>query len=577
MIDRALASVEKETDRQYFFSRLKNPMWIQPLVDHGYFQSPPKSLRFDDGTVRFPYWPEIQYLKNVSRDAPDKVIDLVLRLPKVDNPIVYDSILDIALQLHGEQSAKLKPKILEYADMEHQWRTYKYPDLLAHWTRENQISAALELSKILIAFAPDPQSEEKQKLRKEDPMSWGTLLRPSLQINPWDYREIMLKGIRPLAESDPYEVACLLINTTVDMIRLRTHQEDFDKEEDHSETWCNLLSESDSDHEGPEKILVHTLTFACEQVFEKSSNAVETLDKLLQEQQWKIFKRLRHHLYALHPNKQTKPWIRELILAHEDYCLWEHHYEFQQMIRSACEHFGETLLTKAERTCIFDAILKGPSEKNYRHWVVGWLGDEFTEERFRERRQHFHLSQFTPFASVLFGEYATYFEELKAKTKEPVSDEDYLSSKVTVGSVSNRSPRTTVDLANFTNEDLLAFINDWEKEDEFTENNSFVRISIESLAAEFHTVFREAIIPDADKLKFWIDNRERIERPVYVRSMIKAMQAQVKDKNFIQLDEWLIFSEWVLTHLDPEHEGDNRGSDESRENPALVQYASSNM
>ena len=301
-------------------------------------------------------------------------------------------------------------------------------------------------------------------------------------------------------------------------------------------------------------------------MFEKSPDAVEVLDKLLRKQHWKVFKRLRHHLYALHPNEQTIPWIRELILAHEDYSLWEHHYEFQQMIRSACEHFGETLLTKVERTRIFDAIFEGPSEENYRHWVVGWLGEEFTEERFQERRERFHLSQFTPFASVLFGKYATRYEELKDKAKEPISDDHYLSSKVTVGSVSNRSPRTPEQLANLTDEELLTFINDWKEMDERPEGNSFVRIDIKALANAFQTFFRESIIPDADRLKFWIDNRERIERPIYVRAIINAMQVHVKDKNFGQLNEWLTFSEWILSHPDREHDRDYKQGDESREN-----------
>ena len=566
MVDKALDSVKKVTARKYFFSRLENPLWLKPLTKRNCFKSPPKTQRFNDGTVIYPYWPEIQYLKNVCTDAPDEVINLVLELPPVDNPIVYDGILDIALQLPGEKSAILKPKILAYAGMDHQLRTYKYVDLLAHWTSENQTSAALELSAIFVAFAPDPQSEDKQKRRKEDSMDLGTTLHPSPRLNPSEYSRVMAKGVHPLAESEPYKVACLLIDATSNMLLLRTYQEDLDKEKDHSEIWCNLLSESDSDHEGPEKTLVHTLTFACEQVFKKSPDAVEILDKLLRKQQWKVFKRLRHHLYALHPNEQTIPWIRELILAHEDYSLWEHHYEFQQMIRSACEHFGETLLTKVERTRIFDAILEGPSEENYRHWVVGWLGDEFAEERFQERRERFHLSQFTPFAPVLFGKYATRYEELKDKAKEPISDEDYLSSKVTVGSVSNRSPRTPEQLANLTDEELLTFINDWEEMDERPEGNSFVRIDIKALANAFQTFFRESIIPDADRLKFWIDNRERIERPIYVRAIINAMQVHVKDKNFGQLNEWLTFSEWILSHPDREHNRDYKQGDESREN-----------
>ena len=572
LVNKALTSVKKITARKYFFSRLENPLWLKPLAKRGCFKYPPKSLRFDDGTIQFPYWPEIRYLKNVCTDLPNEVIDLVVNLPKVDNPVVYDGILDIALQLTGKQSAKLKDKILEYTGMEHQWQTHRYAELLAHWTEENQTSAALELSKPLVAFLPDPKSEKKRKQRRDNTDDWremiGTSLYPVSKFSHWEYSNIISKGIRPLAEKQPYKVACLLIATTADMIRLRTHQEDLDKEEDYSNTWCPRLYEQDSDHENPEKILIYTLTYVCKKVFEKSPDKVTVLDKVLQKPHWKIFKRLRHHLYAQYPNEETKPWIRELILTHEDYGLWEHHYEFQQMIRSACENFKETLLSQAERTQIFDTILDGPSKENYRHWIEGWLGDEFTEERFKERQQRFHWMQLRPFESVLFGKYETRFKKLQDKINKPISDEDYppYKNKVRSHGVSDRSPHTPEDLSNLSDEALLAFINDWEKSDEYIEKNSFVRINIETLANAFQTVFKESIIPNPMRLKFWMKNRERIERPIYVRVMIYAMQTLVKEKNFDQLNEWLTFSEWVLSHPDREHKRDYKQGDESRQN-----------
>ena len=568
MVDNALDSVKKVTARKYFFSRLENPLWLQPLAERDRFKYPPKAQRFDDGTIGFPYWPEMRYLRNVCTDLPNEVIDLVVNLPKVDNPVVYDGILDIALQLPGEYSVKLKDKILEYAGMEHQWRIPKYAELLAHWTKENQASAALELAKILIAFAPDPQSEEKQNQRKENPMGFMTTLYPSPRFNRWEYSNIMSKGIRPLAEKEPYKVACLLIDTTVNMIRLRTHRIDFDKEADLSEIWCPRLHGPDSNAEDPKKVLVHTLTFACEKVYEKSPDAIVDLDKILQKQQWNIFKRLCQHLYALYPGEKTKPWIRELILGLQDYGLWEHHYELQQMVRRVCEHFKETLLSEAERIRIFDTILDGPSKENYRHWVENWVGEEFTEERFQERQQRFHWMQLRPFESVLFGKYETRFKELQDKINKPISDEDYPPYKTEVrsGGLSERSPRTPEDLSNLTDKELLDFINDWEKDEESYVNNSFVRINIEALANAFQTVFRESIIPDPIRFKFWMKNRERIERPIYVRVMIYAMQALVKEKNFDQLNEWLTFSEWVLSHPDREHGSDYKQGDESREN-----------
>ena len=536
--------------------------WLPYLEKRRYFAHPPNVQLIDDDSVIFPFWWPIHYLAKISNQAPNEVIELVENLPPVNNPLVYDGILEIALQLRGDQSAKLKPKILESVSIEHPSRTHRYACLLSHWVKENQISAALELSEILVAFTPDPQSKEKQKRRKEDPISWDISLHPSPRIKPWEYSVIMTKGIYPLAESEPYEVTRLLIYAVSNMFRLRIHQDEFDKEQDFSNIWFARLHESNKSYENPDKTLVYGLIFACEKVFEKSHDAIVDLDKLLRKQKWKIFKRLRQHLYSQYP-KKTKPWIRELILEHEDYHELQHTYEFQQMIRCACEYFGETLLTEEERAHIFDAILKGPSKADFRER----LKEEFTEKRFEKRQHYFHRHQLTPFASVLFDKYKTYFQKLESEADDPISDEDYPPFGVKVGTVSNRSPYSFEDLANLTDEQLLKCINEWEMENEIAERDSFVRINIETLANTFQTVFRESIIPNANRLKFWMENREDIERPIYTRMMIYAMQAHVKEKDFNQLNEWLTFCEWVLSHPNWEHERNYRRSDKSREYP----------
>ena len=567
MIDKALASVKKETDRQFFFSRLKNPLWIQPLAERGYFQSPPDVAHLADDSIQFPFWPELQFLKNAAGDAPEEVTRLALDIPKVDNPRVYEDILDIALRLHGEQSAKLQPKILESVGIEYSFLAQRYAELLAHWTAEQQITAALDLAKALVQFVPDPDSESKQARRKENPGDWTTWLEPRPRFNQQDYPEILEKGVRPLAERDPYQAARLLVGTTANMIRLQTYQEDIEKGkgEDGSEAWCRRLDKQEDDYHDSKETLVHTLTFACEQVFEKAPELIASLDDVLRKQRWKIFTRLRHHLYALHPNEQTKPWIREAVLAHEDYGRWEFHYEFQQMIQCANEHFGATLLTEEERTQIFNTILSGPSKTGFQER----MGEQFTESLFDQRQQHFHRMQLKPFAPVLLGEYAAYFQKLEAEADEQISNEDYFPvGKTEGGWMSHRSPQPPEALANLTDEKLLIHINEWQEE-HHDEDDWSVEINIKALAEAFQTVFKDSVIPDDDRLGFWINNRERIERPIYVRAMISAMQEHVKAKHFDKLSEWFAFCEWVLSHSDLEHEegyGYELG-EESRENP----------
>ena len=160
-IDRVLMLLRSRGENyQYFFSRSSDPIWLSHLEQNGYFKNPPNSVVLSDSSVQYPFWPELEYLKNVSQDVPEEVIRIVLELPAVDNPTVYYDLLDIALSLDGERSVRLKPKMLEYAKLEHQFLAHRYHELLAHWTAENQTQAALELAEILIQFRPDPQDQE---------------------------------------------------------------------------------------------------------------------------------------------------------------------------------------------------------------------------------------------------------------------------------------------------------------------------------------------------------------------------------------------------------------------------------
>lgn len=533
----------------FFFQRVVDPTWLPVLVEKGYFRSPPKDIP----------WPELEYLKKIldgaSEEHTEKVVELVQNLPQVDNPFVGHDIINIALKLHGEQSGRLSQKIFQYAELDYQFMPSKYTEILAHWTREGQFSAVWGLSKILVKFSEDPESQDKQG-------PFGPKPRP--RFDEWDYEQILKEGIRPLAESKPYETSLILIDAVDDMIRLKMSQDVRDEggQNDGSHYWCTRIDENAvSWGHDAECELVYTLTFACEKVYEKAPDSIGALDGVLRQQRWNFFERPRHHLYARHPNEQTKPWIRELILGHEDYGKRDYSFEFQQMIRRACEHFGEGLLTKQERIKIFQAIRSGSGPP------VPEGVPQLTEDDLKKRSRNFHRRQLRPFESVLCDEYVGYFRDLEAEAGEEITDKDYLPISTSGGDegevVTDRSPKSSEELARLEDEGLLDYINEWQKE-EYDYDKS-IRTSIKGLAEAFQSVFRESIIPDADRLGFWMENRERIKRPIYVRVMIEEMREQIKAKSFDRLDEWLDFCEWVLSHPDREDHG---GDERSREAPS---------
>lgn len=565
LLEKALASVRKETDRRYFFSRLKNPMWLEPLLERGYFRSPPSSNRLPDGSIQFPHWPELEYLANVSPHLPEEVTKVVLELPAVDNPRVYEQIIDIALQLPGDLSGQLIPKMLEYARLKYRFWAHRYIDLMVYWLSEDQVAATLELAEHIVRFEPDADLAGKRNRHLRNPRDWTTILNPSPRFDEWDYKSILEEGIRPLTDKSPFEVACLLINVVAEMILLSIHQDENEHygEEDGSEIWCRRLGGQSVRDKQPNEAVVSSLTYACEQVFERAPDLVEALNASLREQRWKVFKRIRQHLYALHPNRQTHPWIRELILGHKDHGQWTYHFEFQLMVRRACEHFGEHLLAQEERELIFDAILSGPSKPLYKEWT----GEQFNEELYEEYKRNFHAKQLRPYKQVLFGHYTTYFQRLEEEVTVNLVDEDYSPvSETQSGVVSLRSPQSPQELAERSDEELLDYINEWEAEHRDAEN-WLVEIKIEALVEAFQVVFRDCVLPDPARLQFWLENRDRVQRPIYVKAMTKEMQYYIKGGNLNRLHETLYFCEWVISHPDQEPLRGYEIGEKSRVNP----------
>ena len=543
---------------RFFFSHVKDGVWLEPLRSNGYFDNPPDIEETPDGDDRAPFWQPINYLVRVCETNPEQVLAILENLPKTSNPHILEGIMDVVLKSDSvEVTNRLSSRILSFLDHAI-WGHNKIIELLKKpflFDRKLAGFTSAFLRK-LVGLVPDPKSRT-------------TRLEPSPHYNQWEYQQILENGIRPLCEKEPYQIARILIDATASMIRVSRHQGYLDREEDSSEIWCPRLNQSDQNYPNTKEMLVHTLTFACEKGYEKSPESIERLDQILRKQRWKVFKRLRQYLYSLNPNEQTLPWIREFVLEHKDYAKWEHHYEFQLMIRKACDHFGTSLLSEEERTTIFDTILSGPSKEDFRQW----MGEKVTEEGFQKLQHDFHRMQLRPFEYLLTGKYQNYFQELEDASDEDFpSDEDYSPvGQAKGGMVSYRSPRSPEELAELSDEELLTYINTWQEgrpwyEEHRYEDDQWIEINIGALADAFQTVFKDTIISDEKRLAFWLENRDRIERPVYVKAIVRAIHEHVKEQHYERLDLWFEFCEWVLSHPDTESD---RGewSDESRENP----------
>ena len=565
-VDRIFELIDRRgANYAFFFNRASDPSWIGILKERGYFAHPPSVQKLDDGQVHVPSWWPMRYLVRMAALVPDEVIAIVQHLPRFNNASISDEILDIARQLPGEQSAQLLPEVLRCTRAFTPILSYRLVELLVHWTDEGQTAAALELAKSIVYFAPDPERDEKAARRRANPHDWMAALQPVPRLEQWDYLQLMEQGIRQLAAAEPYQSARLLISALNRLIRQTLHQDELgrDGDEDYSQIWYQRLDGPSDAVLQPSETLVFTMTHACEQVWERDPDSAAALDEELRNRRWRIFRRLRQHLYALHPDERTKPWIRQEILQHQDHGHRQYHYEFQQMLRSACETLGYDLLTEEELTPIFEAILDGPD----REATLRSMGEHYTEELFERRRRNFHRLQLQPFRNVLFGKYRDYLQDLEQEAGISVSDEDYMPvGPMRAGMISGHSPISVEELAGLEDKDLLSYINNWDDEHVDTEDR-LTEVTVDALSNAFGQLFQRAVIPTPDRLHFWLGNRHRIERPIYVRKILGAINSRVEAQDLSDLDQWLEFCEWVLSHPDRERQPSLEPSDRTRNNP----------
>ena len=461
-VERMFSLMEAKTANYvFFFENADDPSWIPHLLGRGYFSDPPEK-QVVDGQDHAPFWPPLLYLKRVARKDPAAVVDVVQRLPKVDNYRIKLQILYIALALPGPQSTMLKAKVLDIDMHDLQIWGHSYVNLLRYWIDENEVDAALELLEILVQFEPDSRLEEKRDWYREHGVDITPPAEPGAYLGDWEYGEMFQRCIRPLSEKEPFRTAHVLVHATDEMVRLHVAEEPDGGRywDDDSEFWCRKLDSTDGHYQESSDKLVEGLVYACGLVFEKEPELTKELDAVLRAPRWRIFRRLRQHLCARNLNALTMVWIREIIVEEGDYARRIHGYECQQMIRNACEHFGEDLLTIAERTTIFEAILSGPPKERYQ----GRLGYEFSDELFDLYTRDFHEKQLRPFSSVLFGEYLVYYQGLLRDADRVVLDENYLLiGESRGGAVMQESPIAPKELSEFTDSELLDYINQWDE------------------------------------------------------------------------------------------------------------------
>ena len=115
-VEKAIALLAHPEQRRYFFDRLENPLWLEPLQKKGFFKNPPAVVRDEEkNTVGFPPWSESRYLARMAVHDPTKALGIALSI-ETDNIRVHEDLVDAALAMPAEMADKLTPKVLHWLE-----------------------------------------------------------------------------------------------------------------------------------------------------------------------------------------------------------------------------------------------------------------------------------------------------------------------------------------------------------------------------------------------------------------------------------------------------------------------------
>jgi hypothetical protein len=105
----------RPAQRQYFFGKLQNPLWVKLLDEAGVFSNPPDLVPTPDpNKLLIRSWPEGTYLARVAHHVPARAVSIFKRISKtLRNPAVWDVVADTASQLDPKFSYHLVGKLKE--------------------------------------------------------------------------------------------------------------------------------------------------------------------------------------------------------------------------------------------------------------------------------------------------------------------------------------------------------------------------------------------------------------------------------------------------------------------------------
>jgi hypothetical protein len=518
LVTRAIAGMPYLEQQRYFFERLENPEWIEPLRKAKFFSDLPTETH-EGNVVTFYLWPASRYLSRMAGLKPDLVAEIMSGFPETANPFVMQDILNAARTMPPTAAAKLAEAIARSARGSGFVGMDRAGEVAADLAEAGETKSALTILRSVLDVVPDPR-----------PLTVGPsghVYRHEARtaIRSFDYAGILRHSGERLASSLGVEYITLLSKKLV--FALAQEYPQYKKEsrpvEDYSYIWRAHLDTWDM-HEVAKQLLIFGTLQATERL--ASEGRWKEAQQVLERQPFAVFERIQLFLLAKYPDLDLELAAKKLgepTLFHA----FGLRQEYNQLARTIFPK-----MSPDQQNAVLALIDAG---LNQGRMIERGLSQEQIEQTIRQ----WTLERYEPIRQSLAPDR---LKRVEALEQEFGSARRYENPVVRGGAVplGGKSPANSADLQAMSVDEVLSYLRTWSP----TRSEPFGP-SYQGLARELTTAIEAAPERYVERL----DDFKQLP-PTYVRAALQGFRDATRKGIALAWPPLLGLAEWICEQPD---------------------------
>lgn len=517
-VARAIAVMSRPEQQRYFFARLDNPAWIEPLKKKGMFSKPPVPGRdLEKGTTWVNDWPVGRYLIRMAEEEGPAVAEIFGALPPTDNPFVVGALLDAALVMPASLVAKLAPKIARAVETPFWLPTEKLGRIALNLASGGKHKAALKLLNSLLKVIPDPRAQRPGKASRGR--------HETITMLPaFEYSSIL--HVRGMALAThlglPYlSMLCRLLRTAISMEHT-VDRSSTRKAEDYSFVWKAQL-ESTSLRESAKHLLVPAILSSAEALCDEGLSTISDVIETIRRHPFKVFDRIAFRIMT--KRVETEPSVAVQLLLNKESFL--DHGVMQEYDALASATFK---------------LLSPIEQDTYLGWIDGGIDGErlkssgYSQEEVASAIEHWKFQRLSPIKSFLPVDRSAELAVMEGKFGEAMPYANPIAQGGAYA-LSERSPADGTALGAMEPQDVIEYLSSWES----SPSDPFpFGYSKEGLGAVFADVV-------ADAPHLYTAHLEQIKKldPIYIGNAMHGFDEAIRSDKGFDVGAVLALALWI--------------------------------